>query len=137
MAKYKNIGGLHQLADGTNIPAGTTFETDQPIPEDFAAKFQQVFDAPEPVAPAPEPEPVAPEPTPEPEPDPALPGSDGDDPDLKDVTADFPLAGENDMHVVRGKRGWHIFDEGDEEPINDKPLLKRDVAPAIEAYLAD
>ena len=130
MAKYKNIGGPHQALDGTAIPHGGLFETDDPIPKAFQAKFQLVLDeqpaAKAEAAKAPA-EPQAPT------------GKAAAEPTDKaqDVTADFPLAGDNDMRVVQDKNGWHILDVGDTKPTNAKALRKKDVVAALEEYLAD
>lgn len=108
----KNIGGQHTLADGTTVEHGGTFEYEGTLAE-LQAKYPNKFVAAEGGKAA---APAAPEET--------------------DVTEDFPAAKENDLQVVKTAKGWNIYDDGD-DPINEKPLKKKDVQAAIDAYLAE
>jgi hypothetical protein len=39
--------------------------------------------------------------------------------------------------VLRDKKGWAVFEDGDDDALNDKPLKKKEVQPFIDDYLAD
>lgn len=108
---YRNLGGQHILLDGTTIEKGEVFECDDP---ELLTKFPQKFER-------------------------VHPGEAEGAPtagDRTDVTTDFPEAAEADLTVLKDRKGWFVFDEGD-EPLNEKPLKKKDVAAFIETYLED
>lgn len=135
MPKYQNTGGPHQTIDGETIDAGAIFELDdQTLLEAFPGKFKLVKEeAPAPVV---EPEEVAAD-DPTLETEPATEEVPKAAKGRTDVTDEFKLALEADMRVEKDKRGWYILDEGDDDPINEKPLLKREVEGAIREYLAE
>lgn len=110
-ATYKNNGGGHVMADGTEVAPGAVFSADPEEVEKFPNKFTRVHAA-----------------VPDPDPDPAT-GPDGD----RVVTDEFPLAGENGLVVTKTKAGWVVSDG--EEDLHEGPMLKKQVNPFIEEYL--
>ena len=126
MAKqtYINKGGQHVLADGTKVERGERFDCDDPdLRVNFPNKFELVNVDEKPVN---APPPVAAKPAPAPKPD-------KDEPE--DVTKDFTVDQDGNLTVLKDKKGWNVFEEGDEEPLNEKPLKKKDVQPFIDEYL--
>lgn len=137
MAKYTfiNKGGQHVLGDGTKVNKGETFESDVDLRKDFPNKFELVGDgASTPVN--------------------AKGGKDTDDADdadtgksgakdkapkdaPEDVTSDFKVDEEGSLSVIKEKGKWNVYEDGDETPINEKPLAKGKVQPFIDDYLED
>lgn len=156
MPLYKNNGGAHTLLDGTTIPHGGTFESDDPnLLKKFRGKFERVII-----------EAVTPEPpcvqapseasaqitqdvnTEEEEKTPvqkaAEKGAEFVLPEGSvDVTDEFPTAKDADIRVLKDKRGWWVYDfmlsadDTNNEPANDKPLRKKDVGTFIDDLLAE
>ncbi len=125
--RYVNNGGGHTTPDGTTVPHGGTFESDDTdLTTKFPNKFTRVItDAPE-VPPSPV---KAEEDT-----------DDGDTDktaaDPNDVTADFPTAKAADLTVTKDKTGWWVRDDGD--AVNDKACrTKKAVEKAIADYTAE
>jgi len=137
MVKYLNKGGVHVTADGTAVLSGETFVCDDPeLCTKFPNKFEVVYpEPPTPVlkqsvdTPAPEKTEIQ---------EAAEKGAEGiTAPVLKDVTSNFPKAKEGGLAVKKDKRGWWLYEVDDEEPVNEKPLKKREVSAFITDYLKD
>lgn len=129
MATLKNVGGQHVFADGTTIAPGAVFEYDGDADElvkKFIGKFEYERTAPV-AAPAPT-TPAAPS-------APTKPEKTADD-GFVDMTDDFPVAAQHDLKVLRDRRGWWLYD-GDKDPVNEKPLKKKDVDAEIAEYIQD
>jgi hypothetical protein len=122
MAKYKNIGGPHELNDGTLVAHGDVFETEQDVLAAFPNKFVVVGDKPA-AKPAPEPKAAA---TPAPK---KADAKKAPAEDAQDVTADFDIAGEFDVRVLKDKRGWWVIDL--DTVMHEAPLKKGSVAKFI------
>jgi hypothetical protein len=134
---YINKGGLHTLADGTKVPGGETFEsTDPNLCAKFPLKFEKAGSVKKPVnatTAAPEPESTA---TPSEE-NKAISGQTVAENAPQDVTAEFTVDSDGSLTVLRDKKGWAVFEDGDDDALNDKPLKKKEVQPFIDDYLAD
>lgn len=110
--KYKNIGGNHTQTNGDVVPTGGVFiDPDDTLDKKFAAKFEVIER-----------------------------GIDADDATSEDqpeagvdVTDDFPTAKAAGLTVIKAGKTWDVYDE-DREPINDKPLRKKDVEAIIDEY---
>lgn len=128
MARYKNNGGGHILANGTEIKNGQVFETDEVgIQKRFPNKFEFIPEntpAPAPAAPVPEPEKEEGEGK----------AASGAAADAKDVTKEFKEAVANDLVVKKDKAGYWITDDGD--PLHEGALkTKTAVNKEIETYV--
>ena len=109
----KNLGGGHNLADGTVVGHGETFEHEgdfDALCKKFPNKFERCHKAET--------------------------GGTATADDRQDVTTEFPEAAEAGLTVLKDKKGWSVYDEGD-EPIEGTPCTKGKVKAAIEKYLAD
>lgn len=139
MLTYKNMGGLHTLLDGTTVPKGGVFQSDDPyLCKKFRGKFERVIEEPAP-APAPVVQSVD---TPEEKKTAVQKAAETGATDVlpegtTDVTGEFPSAQEADMRVLKDKRGWYVYDDGGKEPANEKPLKRKAVDCFIEELLAD
>ena len=134
---YRVLKGQHRLLDGTVLKSGETFEhADLALRKKFPNKFEQVVAPPAPVAQV----------TTQ-----SVGTSEAEKTDVQkaaevgaaeiisgyqDMTAEFPVAGEADLRVTKSRQGWYVFDEDSDEPVNEKPLKKREVAAFLEEYLA-
>jgi len=57
--------------------------------------------------------------------------------DKKNVTKDFKNANE-EVVVLKDSKGWYVYDADDmKEPINDKPLFKKNVEDFLAEYLKE
>lgn len=114
--KYKNVGGEHICKDGTVVPNGKFFDSDdkdlcKKFPNKFEAVNDQVTDSVNKPAPV------------------------NNDP--VDVTEDYPEAKENKMTVTKIGKGWWVTEEDEDEAAHDKPLKKKDVEAFIKELLED
>ena len=131
MNTYKNVGGTHEMADGTIVRTGETVTTELDLVAHLPQKFILVPATPV-VVTKPKAAPVAPAPK-------AAPKTNNDAPvdnGMADVTADFDGAAEADLTVMKDKRGWWVYD-GTEDAANEKALKKKEVADFIAEYTAD
>lgn len=137
---YINQGGQHRTEDGTLVKKGESFESPDP---DLCTKFPNKFVRAADVAANTPVNAGATQSATD------TPDNTGDAPDgtqtpatdegSKDVSGDFDLSGDADgvLSVRKEKGKWNIYEKGDEDPINDKPLAKGKVQAALDEYLAD
>ena len=131
--QYRNTGGQHTQIDGTVVATGETFvDADDDLCSKFSGKFEVVarLEAQGPLQAPPATDP------PKTGTDPTKPDTDHSEADGKDVTEEFPIAGEHNLKVVKVKKGWIVYDsEGG--PINDAPLKKGEIEDVINEWIED
>lgn len=130
---YKNIGGPHALADGTIVPPGGTFSSEEDPRALFSNKFELVHTV---VAEPPQ----SPGQTTPGGKAPADPGGGNSTPSGgQDVTAEFNVGDGSKVKltVVKLEKGYNILEEGDADPVNEKPLAKTRVQAFIDDYLSE
>ncbi len=134
MTKYVNNGGAHEMACGTVVANGETFECDTDLQALFPNKFEVVGDIPTatpgPPTPANRFAKFDEVPTTSPPEMPTAPKR-GPTPDAKDVSQGFTAAKDYDVQVLRDKRGWWVLD-GNEVLNTSGPLKKGGVKTFIE-----
>jgi len=138
MATYRNIGGEHITADGKTIKNGGTFVSNDPtLLKRFSTKFTKVDAGDVPTEQAKPSAPVAAvKPADAPKaPVAAVKPTAGDVALDEDVTSEFPTAADAGLVIKKDKRGWWVFDEADDNPANEKPLLKKEVEDFIDEYI--
>lgn len=129
---YVNNGGLHTLEDGTEVKRGQTFESSDP---GILAKFPNKFAlAGNDVPPVNADSDKGGKDTTKTD-DSGKGGNDGDDAD--DVTRDFKVGKDSGLTVLKENDKWNIYEEGDDDRLNDKPLSKKKVQAFIDDYLED
>jgi hypothetical protein len=135
MAKYLNKGGVHIGPGGVVVEPGKTFVSNDP---ELCVKFPNKFELIHPEVPTP----VLRQSVDTPEPEKtevqvaAEKGAEGIAAPGKDVTSEFDGAADGGLTVRKDKRGWWVYDEG-EDAINEKPLKKREVPVFIAECLTD
>lgn len=135
MFKYKNNGGQHVGPDGKAVNHGEEFTTEESnLCERFPGKFTLLTDAADKA-------PDAGDKAPEPDKAPTGTGKSPEAPNAaEDVTSDFPEAEEADLVVLKEGGKWNIYDgdpANEDNRINEKPLLKREVGEQLAEYLGE
>ena len=59
------------------------------------------------------------------------------DPRGKDVTDAFPLARKEGLKVYRNGKWCSVYEDGDEKPINESGIQKKDVVAFLEKYVGE
>lgn len=129
--KWKNVGAAHTTETGRNVQRGEVFESDLPLDTLFVGKFERVYKEAEAEAEAEAPK--APDNT---EQGALTEKKECVSSDREDVTTEFPGAAEAGLVVVKDKKGWCVYDEGN-APINEKPLRKKDVLEIVAEYTTE
>lgn len=153
--KYENVGGSHTTADGRIIKKGEVFSDPDPdLCDKFPNKFRKVTPATEVPEKADDGGGSAPS-TQDGAKTPPVATTGGDtgtdtgsgdgggqadntaQRDGDDVTDEFAEVEGTELRVYKVAKGWSVYHGNDKDPLNEKPMLRRDVAAFVEAYLED
>lgn len=132
---YENIGGTHTTREGVDVLRGQTFEDPDPdLCAKFPNKLRKVTAQQTPVN-APAGGGVAPTPPQGAE----SPDKGGEISEKRgtDVTGEFTVDKAGTLSVLKDGTGWHVYEKGDPDPLNEKPLKKKEVQAFIDDYISE